>query len=91
MTGFAGAVFTEHARRQMARRCIEEAETRLTIETPEWSAEIRTGRLVAQRAFTRGAPPRPYLLRVFVDIDRDPPEIVTGYWTSRIGKYRSSP
>jgi len=28
---------------------------------------------------------------VFVDIDRDPPEIVTGCWTSRIGKDRSSP
>jgi hypothetical protein len=39
----------------------------------------------------RGAPPRPYLLRMFVDIERNPPEIVTGYWTSRIEKYRSSP
>jgi hypothetical protein len=91
VTGFAGAVFTEHARRQMARRGIDEAEARLTIETPEWSAEIRPGRLVAQRVFRRGTPPRPYLLMVFVDTDRDPPEIVTGYWTSRIGKYRSSP
>lgn len=91
MSELAGAVFTEHARRQMARRGIEEAEARLTIEIPEWSAEIRPGRLVAQRAFTRGASQRPYLLRVFVDIDRNPPEIVTGYWTSRIDKYRSSP
>jgi len=28
-----------------------------------------------------------YLLRVFVDIDRDPAEIVTAYRTSRIAKY----
>jgi hypothetical protein len=28
-----------------------------------------------------------YLLRVFVDIDRDPAEIVTVYRTSRIAKY----
>jgi hypothetical protein len=91
MTGLVGAVFTEHARRQMARRGIEEAQVRLTIETPEWSAEIRPGRVVAQRTFTRETPPRAFLLRVFVDIDRNPPEIVTGYWTSRIGKYRSSP
>jgi hypothetical protein len=28
-----------------------------------------------------------YLLRVFVDIDRDPAEVVTVYRTSRIAKY----
>ena len=91
MSRLAGAVFTDHARRQMARRGIEEAQVRLTIEAPEWRGEIRPGRVAAQRSFTRGAPPRPFLLRVLVDIDRTPPEIVTGYWTSRIGKYRSSP
>jgi len=28
-----------------------------------------------------------YLMRVFVDIDRDPAEVVTVYRTSKIGKY----
>jgi hypothetical protein len=28
-----------------------------------------------------------YLVRVFVDIDRNPAEVVTVYLTSRIGKY----
>jgi hypothetical protein len=34
-----------------------------------------------------GAPVRVYLLRVFVDIDRRPAEVVTAYRTSRIEKY----
>ena len=29
----------------------------------------------------------PYLLRVFVDLDRDPPEVVTAYRTSKVDKY----
>ena len=29
-----------------------------------------------------------YLIRVFVDVDRTPPEIVTAYRTSKIRKYR---
>lgn len=28
-----------------------------------------------------------YLLRVFVDVDRDPPDVVTAYRTSKIEKY----
>jgi len=28
-----------------------------------------------------------YLLRVFVDIDREPPEVVTVYRTSKVRKY----
>jgi hypothetical protein len=34
-----------------------------------------------------GAPPATYLLRVFVDIDRQPPDVVTVYRTSKITKY----
>jgi hypothetical protein len=30
-----------------------------------------------------------YIVRVFVDIDRSPPEIVTVYRTSKVGKYWS--
>jgi len=32
-----------------------------------------------------------YLFRVVVDIDRDPPEPVTAYRTSKVRKYRSTP
>jgi hypothetical protein len=34
-----------------------------------------------------GDPPKEYLLRIFVDIDRNPPEVVTVYRTSKIEKY----
>ena len=34
-----------------------------------------------------GTAPREYLVRVFVDLDRDPPEVVTVYRTSKIDKY----
>ena len=34
-----------------------------------------------------GATGQEYLVRVFVDIDRDPAELVTVYRTSKIGKY----
>jgi hypothetical protein len=34
-----------------------------------------------------GEPPGVSLLRVFVDVDRDPPEVVTVYRTSKIEKY----
>ncbi len=89
MIDLSTAVFTEHALREMRRRDVAEDDVRETLRHPEGVRTLRPGRLVAQRLFLRGEPSRPYLLRVFVDIDRMPPEIVTVYWTSRIGKYRS--
>jgi hypothetical protein len=32
-------------------------------------------------------PPKMYLVRAFVDIDRKPAEVVTAYRTSKISKY----
>ncbi len=34
-----------------------------------------------------GEPGKLYLVRAFVDIDREPPEVVTVYRTSKISKY----
>ena len=34
-----------------------------------------------------GNPEKLYLLRVFVDIDREPPEVVTAYRTGKVEKY----
>ena len=34
-----------------------------------------------------GSPAKMYLVRVFVDVDRNPPEVVTVCRTSRISKY----
>jgi len=34
-----------------------------------------------------GAPSREYLVRVFVDVDRRPADVITVYLTSKIAKY----
>lgn len=36
---------------------------------------------------TTGTPAITFLLRVFVDVDRDPPQVVTVYRTSKVRKY----
>ena len=82
------AVLTDHARRQMARRGLAEADVRDVLEQPEHIEPVRPGRIVVQKSLSLGTPPRNYMLRVFVDVDRKPPEIVTAYRTSRLAKYR---
>jgi hypothetical protein len=91
LTDLSSAVLTEHARNRMTRRGISEADVRETLRSPESTSPVRPGRLVAQKSFAIGDPPRQYLIRVFVDVDRTPPEVVTVYRTSRIGKYRRAP
>jgi len=80
----SNAIITGHARSQMARRQISEQELRQMLNNPEEILSVREGRVVAQGMS------RDYLLRVFVDVDRDPPEVVTAYRTSNIDKYRRS-
>ena len=82
------AVLTDHARRQMARRVLAEADVRDVLEQAELIEPVRPGRIVVQKTLSLGTTPRNYLLRVFVDVDRTPPEIVTAYRTSRLAKYR---
>jgi hypothetical protein len=76
------AEITEHAQIQMIRRFIDEADVRKVLSCPEEILDVREGRIVAQREVEG------YLLRVFIDIDRRPPEVVTVYRTSKIEKYR---
>jgi len=77
------AVLTEHALGQMAKRQVTAAEVSRVLAAPEQVLEVRAGRVVAQ------AMAGEYLLRVFVDVDRNPAEVVTVYRTSKIEKYRS--
>ena len=81
--GIGTAIIPEHAAQQMAKRLIPEAELRDVLERPESVLPVREGRVVAQAI--RGN----YMLRVFVDVDREPAEVVTAYRTSKIEKYRS--
>ncbi|MCX7424742.1 MAG: DUF4258 domain-containing protein [Planctomycetia bacterium] len=79
------AVLTEHALGQMGKRQVTAAEVERVLDAPEQVLEVRAGRVVAQGMAGE------YLLRVFVDVDRTPAEVVTVYRTSRIEKYRSEP
>ena len=81
---------TEHARLEMARRQINENDVALVLVAPEQSEIVREGRTVFQSRMVLGQPPKTYLLRVFVDTDRTPPEVVIVYRTSKIAKYWSA-
>ena len=78
---------TGHARAEMARRQISESDVARALSAPEQSENVREGRAVYQSRMEFGEPPGVSLLRVFVDVDRDPPEVVTVYRTSKIEKY----
>ena len=66
----------------MARRQVSEADMRRILAAPEAVALVRSGRVVAHGMLGG------YLLRVIVDVDREPAEVVTVYRTSKIDKYR---
>ena len=78
-------VITPHAAFEMERRNVTEATVRDVLAAPDQRHAVRHGRDVLQsRAQFAG---KPYLVRVFVDVDRNPAEVVTVYRTGRIAKY----
>ena len=87
--GIAGAisnhVVTEHAAFEMQRRRIEEGLVRQVLRGPEQRHAVRLGRDVLQSRMAFAG--KAYLLRVFVDVDREPAEVGTVYRTSRVAKY----
>lgn len=76
---------TSHAAFEIRRRGIEDGTVRRVLAAPEQRHAVRPGRDVLQSRIALAG--KTYLLRVFVDIDRDPAELVTAYRTSRIAKY----
>lgn len=78
---------TNHARFEMERRGISETEVARVLSTPEQTDLVRPGRAVYQSRMAFREPAKTYLLRVLVDIDRDPAEVVTAYRTSKVEKY----
>jgi len=78
------AILTDHARQRMAARGISEDALRRVLAGPDAIIAQREGRVVVQAMLADN-----HLLRVFVDVDRQPPEVVTAYRTSQVGKYRS--
>jgi len=78
---------TDHARDEMVRRQITKDDVARVLAAPEHTETVREGREVYQFRLQSGEPPKTYLLRVFVDIDRIPPEVVTAYRTSKVANY----
>lgn len=81
-------VYTGHARTEMKRRGLESELVERVLKQPQQRFEVRTGRDVLQSKIPMAE--GTYLLRVFVDVDRTPCEIVTVYRTSKIEKYWGS-
>lgn len=79
------ARLTSHALTEMARRGITPEVVRAVLRAPGQRIAVRPARVVCQSVIDEGG--RRYLVRVFVDIDREPPEVVTAYRTSKIEKY----
>jgi hypothetical protein len=77
---------TDHAQQEMNRRKITESDTASVLRQPEQMEVVRPGRSIYQSRI-RGAQAKLYLLRVIVDVDREPPAVVTVYRTSKIAKY----
>lgn len=80
-------VLTEHALQELRRRGLTEEMMREVLIKPEQQQDVRPGRIVLQSRITMDVPAKEYLMRVFVDVDRKPAEVVTAYRTSKISKY----
>jgi hypothetical protein len=78
-------VLTDHAVVELSRRGLEKGTIDAVLKNPGQRLDLRTGRVVVQSKFREGE--SEYLLRVFVDIDRTPAEVVTAYRTSKVAKY----
>jgi hypothetical protein len=83
-------VLTPHGTSELHRRGLDEAIVRQVLAAPEQREALRPGRDVLQSRVEIAG--KRYLVRVCVDVDRSPAEVVTAYRTSKIGRYwRSEP
>ena len=85
MAGITEYVCTPHAEFEMQRRGIGREVVLQVMSGPEQTIDVRPGRVVMQSRTTQEG--RVYLVRVFVDMDRHPAEVVTVYRTSKVSKY----
>ncbi len=78
-------IITDHAVRELRRRGLGSQDIDSVLRNPEQRFTLRPGRVVLQSKCREAGVE--YLLRVFVDIDRRPAEVVTAYRTSKVAKY----
>ncbi|HEV8614564.1 MAG TPA: DUF4258 domain-containing protein [Methylomirabilota bacterium] len=85
-------VISDHARFEMERRGIADDLVQKIVASAEQRLPVHEGRVVLHSRVMMGTPPRMYLVRVVVDIDRWPAEVVTVYRTTKVDRYwRSEP
>lgn len=82
-------VLTDHAWAEMQRRGLSISVLEVALFAPEQCFVDRPGRCVYQSRWTDPTSGKVYLIRVFVDIERLIPEVVTVYRTSKVQKYWS--
>jgi hypothetical protein len=80
-------VITPHARHEMERRGLDAELVRAVLTDPGQRLAARPGRVILQSRVLDSLTSREYLVRVFVDVNRQPAEVVTAYRTSRVAKY----
>jgi hypothetical protein len=78
-------VLSDHATTEIERRGLSRETIDTILKRPEQRVEVRRGRVVLQSRIPESG--SDYLVRVFVDIDREPAEVVTAYRTSKVLKY----
>ena len=76
-------IITDHAATELKRRELSKEAIDRILKNQR--SEIRSGRVVVQSRIQEFG--SEYLVRVFVDIDRSPAEVVTAYRTSKVAKY----
>jgi len=79
-------LWTAHAIMEMRRRGIAAAAVEEVLDSPGQRLVVRAGREVWHSILPDG-----YLLRVVIDVDRNPARIVTVYRTSKVSKYWRRP
>jgi hypothetical protein len=90
MSDLRSARITDHARLGMARP--RGHGGRQVLWAPQAVVRgNRPGREVAQGTVTLGDPPQRVLLRVVVEVGREPREVVTVYATTRFRRYGAKP
>lgn len=83
-------VLTAHAISQAERRHVDLSTIRAVLAAPEQRLTVRRGRVVLQSRLRSASTARVHLLRIVVDVDRSPAEVVTVYRTGNILKYWES-
>ena len=89
MANYKNAIFSNHALSEMARRNIQKHTVNEIVSMPDAIRPVREGRVVLHKTLIAEGTKKALLYRLFIDIDRKPPVIVTVYATSKIAKYES--